>query len=150
MRQQQIQDPQIHQPNNGNQEWCTTRRNRERYDLWRNADEPRNKIYYTPLQSTARKEDCKDKDPTTIIELYHNWLGMRGKGGGVSENKCSAMPCALRCYFSHSWFSLAYDYFNHRWFCKAKWCSYCYIFAPMLKNHSCCEGLICWQPKNDY
>ena len=58
----------IHQPNNGNQEWCTTRRNRERYDVWRNAGEPRNKNYYTPLQSTSRREDCKDKDPTTIIE----------------------------------------------------------------------------------
>jgi len=38
--------------------------------LWRNADEPRNKNYYTPLQSTARREDCKDKDPTKVIELY--------------------------------------------------------------------------------
>ncbi len=139
MRQQQIQDPQIHQPNNGNQEWCATRRSKERYDLWRNAaDEPRNKNYYTPLQSTARREDSKDKDPTKVIELYHNWLGTRRKGGGGSENKCSAMPCALRCYFSHSCFSFAYDYFNHRWFCKAnEMSSYCYIFAPMLKNHSC-------------
>ena len=96
MRQQQIQDPQIHQPNNSNQEWCTTRRNRERYDLWRNADELRNKNYYTPLQSTARGEDCKDKDPTKVIELYQHWLGTKGKGGGGSENKCGAMPCALR------------------------------------------------------
>jgi hypothetical protein len=43
MRQQQIHDPQIHQLNNGNQEWGTTRRKRERYDKWHNADEPRNK-----------------------------------------------------------------------------------------------------------
>ena len=62
-------DPQIHQPNNGNQERCTTRRNRERYDLWCNADEPRNKNCYTPLQSTARREDCKDKDPTKVTNL---------------------------------------------------------------------------------
>jgi hypothetical protein len=43
MRQQQIQDPQIHQLNNGNQEWGTTRRKRERDDKWHNADELRNK-----------------------------------------------------------------------------------------------------------
>jgi hypothetical protein len=47
------------------------RRNRERYDLWCNADEPRNKNYYTPLP-TARREDCKDKDPAKAIELYQN------------------------------------------------------------------------------
>jgi hypothetical protein len=54
------------------------------------------KTITAPLQSTARGEDCKDKDPTKVIELYQNWLGTRGKGGGVSENKCGAMPCALR------------------------------------------------------
>ena len=70
-------------------------------------------------KTTARREDCKYKDPTKVIELYQNWLGTRGKGGGVYENKCSAMHCELRCYFSHSCSSLAYDYFNHRWFCKA-------------------------------
>jgi hypothetical protein len=26
----------------------------------------------TPLQSTARREDCKYKDPTKVIELYQN------------------------------------------------------------------------------
>jgi hypothetical protein len=66
-----------------------------------------------------------------VIELCHNWLGTRGKGGGVSENKCSAMPCALCCYFSHSCFSLAYDYFNHRWFCKAnEMYALIFIFLP--------------------
>jgi len=37
---------------------------------------------------------------------------MMGKRGGGSENKCSAMPYALHCYFSHLCFSLAYDYFT--------------------------------------
>jgi len=137
MRQQQIQDPQIHQPNNSNQEWCTTRRNRERYDLWHNADadEPRNKNYYTPLQSTARREDCKDKVPTKVIELYQNWLGMRGKGGGVSENKYSATPCALRCYFSHLCFSLAYDYFTIDDVVKQmKWMLLLLYFCPNVKK----------------
>jgi hypothetical protein len=134
MRQQQVQDPQIHQPNNGNQEWCTTRRNRERYDLWRNADELRNKNYYTPLQSTARREDCKDKDPTTFIELHHNWLGTRGKWGGVSENKCSAMSRALRCYFSHSCFSLAYNYLNHEMILQSKMMLLLLYFCPNVKK----------------
>ena len=135
MRQQQIQDPQIHQPNNSNQEWCTTGRNRERYDLWRNADEPRNKNYHTPLRSTARREDCKDKDPTKMIELYQNWLGTRGKGGGVSENKCSAMPCALHCHFSHLCFSLAYDYFTIDNVVKQmKWMLLLLYFCPNVKK----------------
>ena len=63
-------------------------------------------------KTTARREDCKYKDPTKVIELYQNLLGTKGKGGGGSENKCSAMPCALRCYFSHLCLFLAYDYFT--------------------------------------
>ena len=144
MRQQQIQAPQIHQPNNSNQKRCTTRRNRERYDLWCNADEPRNKNYYTPLQSTARRKDCKDKDPTKVIELYQNWLWTRGEGGGVSENKCSAMPCALRCYFSHLCFSLAYDYFTIDDVVKQmKWMLLLLYFCPNVKKIIPVEGLIC-------
>jgi hypothetical protein len=44
----------------------------ERDMICDNADEPRNKNYYTPLQSTARREDCKEQDPTKVIELYQN------------------------------------------------------------------------------
>ena len=84
MRQEQIQDPQIHQLNNGNQEWGTTRRKREGYDKWRNADEPRNKNYYTPLQSTARREDCKgkDKDPAKSDGVISQLIWKEGKRTG--------------------------------------------------------------------
>ena len=90
---------------------------------------------FTPLQSTARREDCKDKDPTKVIELHQNWLGTRGKEGGVSENKCSAMPCALRCYFSHLCFSLAYDYFTINDVVKQmKWMLLLLYFRPNVKK----------------
>ena len=93
------------------------------------------KTITAPLQSTARGEDCKDKDPTKVIELYQNWLGTRGKGGGVAENKCSAMPCALRCYFSHLCFSLAYDYFTIDDVVKQmKWMLLLLYFCPNVKK----------------
>ncbi len=92
------------------------------------------KNHYTPLQSAARREDCKDKDPTNVIELYQNWLGTRGKGGGGSENKCSAMPCALHCYFSHlCFFSLWLLY--HWWCCKANEMNA--LIVIFLPHHSC-------------
>jgi len=98
--------------------WMWSKRASELWDIarisepnWDGVERPQ---VITPLQSTARREDCKDKDLTKVIQLLISKL-IRNEGerrGGGSENKCSAMPCALCCNFSHLHYSFAYDYFT--------------------------------------
>jgi len=81
--------------------WMWSKRASELWDIarisepnWDGVERPQ---VITPLQSTARREDCKDKDPTKVIQLLISKL-IRNEGerrGGVLRT--SAAQCLVHC-----------------------------------------------------
>ena len=79
--------------------------------------EEQNLLHSTPnSKERGLQRQRSNKSDWVISKLIRN-KGER-RGGCLEQVRRNAL--CLRCYFSHSCFSLAYDYFNHRWFCKAK------------------------------
>ncbi len=58
------------------------------------------------IKNIATKEDWKNASNGRVAYQLIMMVKNKKRGEGGSDSKCSAMPCALRCYFSSTYSSL--------------------------------------------
>ncbi len=55
------------------------------------------------INMIATKEDWKDDSNGRVAYQLIMMVEIKNRGDGGSDSKCSAMPCALYCYFSSTY-----------------------------------------------
>jgi hypothetical protein len=58
------------------------------------------------IKMIATKKDWKNDINGRVAQQLIMMVEIKNRGEGGSDSKCSAMPCALRCYFSSTYSSL--------------------------------------------